>query len=146
MRGITLVLCSVLLAACDNGSSPGPSGVGGEGGMGGEGGEGGQGGGGEGGDGQLANEACDHVTRCSTEGAVCRDNVAAVGYHCEMNQVPVGEPCEDDEECGGLELRGDCGRPTAGAPKVCLILCQTDTNCLAGMVCDFQTCVPEPLP
>lgn len=131
MRGITLLFCSVMLWACDDGAEPEPSGAGGEAGEGGEGGQAGEGG--EGGGGALA-ESCDHVTRCATEGAVCRED--RNGWRCVTLEIPVGEQCEDDEDCGGLAVGGNCSRRTEQDPRTCFAMCYFDTECPAGMVCD----------
>lgn len=134
MRGITLLFCSVTLWACDDGAEPEPSGVGGEAGEGGEGGQAGQGG--EGGGGALA-ESCDHVTRCATEGAVCRED--RNGWRCVVNDVPVGQECEEHADCGpGWPVSYCAGSASDGpdAPKTCHLTCYYDVTCPDEMVCE----------
>jgi hypothetical protein len=138
VRGIMAVIlafCSVLVG-CDDGDQPEPGGAGGEAGEGGAAGEGGQAGeGGEGGEaGGTPGDTCDAETRCSTPGAVCREDRA--GWRCVALKIPVGEECEDDDDCGGLAVGGNCSRRSEQDPRTCFAMCYFDTECPAGMVCD----------
>lgn len=124
-----LLACSVV-AGCDD-AEPGPSG--GEGGAGGEAGEGGAAG--EGGQGGTPlTESCDAETRCASPDAVCREK--RDGWRCVTLEIPVGEECEGDEDCGGLAVGGNCSRRSEQEPRTCFAMCYFDTECPAGMVCD----------
>lgn len=127
-----LLACSVVVA-CDD-AEPGPSG--GEGGAGGEAGAGGAGGAaGEGGQGGAPlTESCDAETRCASPDSVCRED--RNGWRCVTLEIPVGEQCEDDEDCGGLAVGGNCSRRSEQDPRTCFAMCYFDTECPAGMVCD----------
>lgn len=145
MRGITLLFCSVLLTACDDGTTA-PGGEGGAGGEAGAAGAAGEGEGGEGGGGALT-EACDHVTRCATEGALCLLLPPDFEDACVVHDVPIGEPCESDEDCQGGVTEGYCTRDSALREKFCSIHCYADTGCPVGLVCavgGFTMCIhPE---
>lgn len=115
------IVMVALVALCGFGCDDGSAGDGGAGGVNGE---------------VLVGEPCDFETRCDTPGAVCHELTGVDGWpwQCVVNPVPVGEPCETTDDCGGWDRGGLCLTGEDGA-KRCTSQCEYDVGCPAGLVC-----------